>query len=88
VPPSYGRGVARPAPSSEGSSRTIRNPLNGDKRMPDGSRRKRRQGHTPRARYYSLYRSIRFARRFGGVEVNLLYVLKRRGVNIPQKEAH
>ena len=31
---------------------------------PDGGRRKRHFGHNPRARFYSYYRSLRFARHY------------------------
>lgn len=58
--------------------------------MSDGSKRRRRQGNTPRARYYSLARGLRFNRRFGTPSqgVDILDYLKKWGLNTPQKETH
>ena len=57
---------------------------NREKTMPDG-KRKRRQGRTPRARYYSVSRGVRFGNRFGMVKRDLLDVLKKWGLNPPQE---
>ena len=39
--------------------------------MPDGHRRKRRNRKDKRAEWYAVYRSARFAARFGGITVDI-----------------
>ena len=34
--------------------------------MPDGKRKRRHSGNASKRRWYACYRSLRFARRFGG----------------------
>jgi hypothetical protein len=40
--------------------------------MPDGFKRKRRNRGDKRAKWYAAFRAARFARRFGGVEFDLV----------------